>query len=248
MTTGMSFSEQLSASISNADRISLHDLFGRDQEDTANLAELFGLPIPGAEDSVSSQRLLEQLQTEATLLRQSLASSAIPSLAENKTMNRIMSAVAFVRELQTSGTSGIGLRSKGFGDRRAIDAISQESIDYAVGLLMQLEGQISPPSVAHSVQAQAASVTAPSRVQQVVVAFESRVKSLQTQQHPNPSPGQSLRSAHSLDSAIRADLQLAIANSLEVQPTVQRIAGAGVGSFTPTPGESEYFFLEYFFM
>ena len=234
MSTGMSFSEQLSASIRNADRISLHDLFGRDQEDTANLAELFGLPIPGAEDSVSSQRLLEQLQTEATLLRQSLASSAIPSLAENKTMNRIMSAVAFVRELQTSGTSGIGLRSKGFGDRRAIDAISQESIDYAVGLLMQLEGQISPPAVAHSVQAQAASVTAPSRVQQVVATFESRVKSLQTQQRPNLSPGQSLRSAHSLDSAIRADLQLAIANSLEVQPTVQRIAGAGVGSFTPT--------------
>ena len=244
----MSFTEQLALSLRSADRITLHDIFGKDPEDSANLCQFFGLPIPGAEDSVSSQRLIEQLQTEASLLRSTLGHSAVPSIAEHKTMNRIMSAVAFVRELQTSGTSGIGLRSKGFGDRRAIDAISKESIDYAVDMLMSI-AENDPSVQANSVNAQptaqssgsdtASSSEMPgletasvhSRVQAAVANLENRFKSSPPLLPPRRSPAPSHQSAQSLTSEVRADLQLALANSLEVQPTLPK-AGS-----SPAPSE-----------
>ena len=145
-------SEQIQLDLRSAQGFTLHHIFGQDRSDSASMAELFGLAIPDADDSVSTQRLLEKLHTEATLLRQSLPASAIPSLVEHPTMNRLMSAVAFVKELQDNGSAS--LLRRGLGERRKIDVVSQQSIDYAADLLMKLQQPLAQDQTAHSVQAQ----------------------------------------------------------------------------------------------
>ena len=100
-------SEQLQQELRSAPSFTSHTIFGKDPADRASMAELFGRPIPDVDDSASTSLLLENLQTEATLLRQALPASAIPNLAEHPTMTRLMSAVAFVKELTEHGSASL---------------------------------------------------------------------------------------------------------------------------------------------
>ena len=260
-----SFAQQLARSISEATKLTLRDIFGPDPEDTNNMRELFGLPLPTADDSVSTQRLMEQLHTEAALLKTALASSAVPSIADNPTMNRLMSAVAFIKELQSEGTSptGINLRQKGFGDRRKIDTISQASINYAVELLMSLppvpEQSPVQRDAESSLQAQPTlhrpatlpvvsssgsddsgnQGTAP-RVKEVIERFERRSQTTSSNSSSSNSSTLLAQSARSTnDAAYKADLQKAIDASLIAQASGPEQKIGGLGSFLNSTPRSQ---------
>jgi len=116
---------------------SLNWLLGPHDEDPYTLAELFHLPLPDAHDSVSTQTLLEKIHTEAALLKTSIALSNNPSFQDNVTLHRLATAAAVIKQIETHGLQNI--RPKGEGDRRMIDALSQQSIDFAVDLIMRAE-------------------------------------------------------------------------------------------------------------
>lgn len=109
----------------------LNDLFDQVTQDTPTLAQLFALQLR-PEDSESTATLVLQLQTEAILWRQALTDAgSAEAHTDDPVLNKVVTAMALLRDLQSRGSDASGFRPRGSGDRRTFMQITQASINSA---------------------------------------------------------------------------------------------------------------------
>ena len=103
-------------------------LFGRTDVETS-LSVMFGV---NQFDSESTQEIVEVLQTEVSLLQTQIAHSASPDRETLRITRRYMTAVAFLNDLMSQGSSSVGFPPKGRGVRSHVAAITRAGVASSV--------------------------------------------------------------------------------------------------------------------